>query len=249
MLPSLGSREGTSRPKSNYIPCLGQFPSCVWRKDVGQKAEPGKCKFLPLHWKKDVLKGPGGSLDTWRYTVCSQSQAGRRLKDMGLRSVRGQQEASVMFGYLSTFLSSCSVKKSFSKSFGSLEASLWHEALSGDRVTASASLIAGWSPIPCLYSHSLLQSLMNYLFFNSQAKCYPLCEVDSRFLQAKLGHSPSCPLIVLYLYHVSLFSCLFPLSDHELLKGYVLLTFVFSHAQAYCWYIIGVGYMLNEWNS
>lgn len=54
---------------------------------------------MPPHWKKDVLKDPGGSLDTWRYTVCSQTQAGQRLKDMGLQSVRGQQEAPVMFGY------------------------------------------------------------------------------------------------------------------------------------------------------
>lgn len=219
MLPSLGSREGISRPKSNYFPCLGQFPWCVWRKDVGQKAEPGKCKFMPPHWKKDVLKDPGGSLDTWRYTVCSQTQAGQRLKDMGLQSVRGQQEAPVMFGYfvhiLVIMLSEEIIFQVLWKpgGFPVTWSIVWRQ---------SHSLClsnAGWSPIPCLYSHSLLQSPMNYLFFNSQAKCYPLCEVDSRFLQAKLGHSPSCPLLALYLYPVSLFSCLLPLSDHELLKG------------------------------
>lgn len=169
----LTGREETSRPKPNYFPCLAQLPWCMWRKDVGQKTETSKCKVMPLHWRKKILEGQ-----------CLQPEPSR-AEGGGHRAsgVRDQQEASVVFGYLPTFLSSCSGQKSFPKPFGlqqSLGPSLRHEALSGDTVMASAPLTAGWSTIPCLYSCSLMQCslcLMNYSFCNNQAKFCFLCEV------------------------------------------------------------------------
>lgn len=219
MLPSLGSREGTSRPKSNCFPCLGQLPWYMWRKDVGQKADSSKRKFMPLHGKKAVLEDPQGSLNTWRDTVYSQSQAGQRQEDLGLQSVRGQPEASVMFGYLSTFLSSCSVKK-------------------------HAHFLVLWKPgafpvtwsIVWRQSHSLCFSngrLTDELFILQQSGQMPLSLWSEQTSPGKVRSftfPSSCTLLISC---TSVFMSVSP-SDHELLKGYVLFTFIFFHTQAYC---------------
>lgn len=111
--------------------------------------------------------GNGCAERSQRKTVCSQSQ-----------------EASGTSGFLPTFLSSCSRKKSFSRPFGlhqSLKLFLRHEALSGDKTTTSASKMPGASTVPCflltLFPMQSLLGQINYSSFKTQAKSHVLCEV------------------------------------------------------------------------
>ena len=130
-----------------------------------------------------------------RNSVCSQNQ-----------------EASGTSGYLPTFLSSCSRKKSFPRPFGlhqSLKFFLRHEALSGDKITSSASQMPGSSTVSCLLLTLFpMQSLLgqrNYLSLKTQAKSHVLCEVypispgkvRSFFLLS--SQSTSCTFLVIYL--------------------------------------------------
>lgn len=178
--------EGTSKPKLNYFPLLDHLSWWVWRQHEGQNTGPSKHEVVPL--------GNRCAERSQRNSVCSQNQ-----------------EASGTSGYLPTFLSSCSRKKSFPRPFGlhqNLKIFLRHEALSGDKITTSASQMPGSSTVPCLYSHSFLCKVFLAKETIHPSKPRPKATFSvkyTRFLQAKWGHSFRCLPRVLHSHLISLF--------------------------------------------
>ena len=119
---------GNLKAKAKLFSFLDHLSWWVWRKHDGQNTGPSKHEVMSL--------GNRCAERPQRNSVCSQNQ-----------------KASGTSGYLPTFLQSCSRKKSFPRPFGlhqSLKFFLRHAALSGDKITSSASQMPGFSTVSCL---------------------------------------------------------------------------------------------------